>query len=278
MDVRTFENNAGAFYDTALPYLTDAEAENVLLIGVSSRLATEPAMDSPQSFFWTVRDGGEVCGAAMWTPPHDLILSHPLSDAAVGILCESLLGMELALPGVLGPDYAASEFAGRWTAGGTARADLWRRERIYRLQQVEPFPVPGGTIVQAEEDHVSGLTGWLDGFFREVGEEGDPSAVLSTAVAAGRLFLWWRRKPVSMAASTRPTPNGVCINLVYTPPEERRRGYATALVGTLSRMLLGQGRSFCALYTDLANPTSNSMYRRVGYVPILDCHHYRFVG
>ena len=70
----------------------------------------------------------------------------------------------------------------------------------------------------------------------------------------------------------------LCINLVYTPPEERRRGYATALVGTLSRMLLGQGRSFCALYTDLANETSNSVYRRIGYKPTLDCHHYRFAG
>ncbi|OGO03864.1 MAG: hypothetical protein A2Y72_02380 [Chloroflexi bacterium RBG_13_53_26] len=277
MDVETFENDPRAFCDTALPFLTEAEAENNLLIGVSSRLAAEHSTDSPQSFFWTVHDGPRTCGAGMWMPPHDLALSHPFPAAALAALSELLVQMRLALPGVLGPDYAAREFAAKWTVTGIPKADLWRRERIYRLQRVEPLPLTPGRMMRAEGEHVAGLTPWVDDFLRETGENEQSLAILSAAIAGGRLFVWWNGKPVSMAAWARPTPNGVCVNLVYTPPEERRRGYATAVVSTLSSMLLGQGRSFCALYTDLSNPTSNSMYQRIGYVPILDCYHYRFL-
>jgi predicted GNAT family acetyltransferase len=66
------------------------------------------------------------------------------------------------------------------------------------------------------------------------------------------------------------------INLVYTPPDLRRRGYATAAVSALTRRLLDSGRRYCCLYTDLANPTSNSVYRRIGYRPVCDIDEYSF--
>ena len=278
MDVETYTNKPGEFYDTALPYLIRSEAENTLIIGLAARLAAGDAADSPESFFWIVRDRDEICGSAMWTPPHDLVLSHPFTGAALAALSDLLLQMRLALPGVLGPDCAADRFAANWTATGTVKANLWRRERIYRLERVESLPLTPGHMIRAEQNHVAGLTPWADGFISEVGEEGEPCSLLAAAIAGGRLFLWWDGRPVSMAAWTRPTPNGVCVNLVYTPPQKRRRGYATTLVGALSSRLLEQGRSFCALYTDLSNPTSNSIYRRIGYVPMLDCHHHRFSG
>jgi len=277
MDVETFENNPKALYDTALLFLTEAEAENNLLIGILSRLAAEHSADPLESFFWMIHDGPRICGVGMWMRPHDLVLSHPFPAAALAALSELLLQMRLPLPGVLGPAYAAREFAAKWTATGTLKADLWRRERIYRLQRVESLPLTTGRMIRAEGEHLSGLTPWTDDYLRETGENDESSAILSAAIAGGRLFIWWDGKPVSMAAWARPTPNGVCVNLVYTPSKERRRGYATAVVSTLSTMLLGQGKSFCALYTDLSNPTSNSIYQRIGYTPILDCYHYRFL-
>jgi predicted GNAT family acetyltransferase len=73
-----------------------------------------------------------------------------------------------------------------------------------------------------------------------------------------------------MAARTRPTPRGESISYVYTPPEHRRRGYATAVVARLSQEILDEGKQFCSLYTDLSNATSNSIYRKIGYRPIAD--------
>jgi len=277
MSVETIKNDPKAFCDAALPFLAEAEAENNLLIGISARLAASRPASSSESFLWTVREGSQVCGAGMWTPPHDLVLSHPLPNCALAMLCELLLQMDLPLPGVLGPDYAASEFALQWTTARNLTADLWRRERIYRLRRVESMPWTLGRMIQAEPEHMAGLVPWVDDFLEEMGEKDEPAAILSAAITDGRLFVWWDARPVSMAAWTRRTPNGICVNMVYTPPEQRRRGYAAATVSTLSDMLLGQGNSFCALYTDLSNTTSNSIYQRIGYQPILDCYHYRFV-
>lgn len=73
-----------------------------------------------------------------------------------------------------------------------------------------------------------------------------------------------------MAASARPTKRAIAVNGVYTPPRWRRHGYATACVAALSEILLRRGFAFCVLYTDLANPTSNGIYTRIGYRPVRD--------
>jgi predicted GNAT family acetyltransferase len=95
-------------------------------------------------------------------------------------------------------------------------------------------------------------------------------------IAEGQVHLWDDAAPKAMAAWGRPTTRGVSVNAVYTPPPHRGRGFATALVAALSRKLLAEGRSFCALFTDLANPTSNAVYARIGYRPVRDFAHYHF--
>jgi predicted GNAT family acetyltransferase len=79
-----------------------------------------------------------------------------------------------------------------------------------------------------------------------------------------------------MVGYSGPTPNGIRIAPVYTPPELRGGGYASACTAETTRRLLKDGRRFCFLYTDLANPTSNSIYQRIGYRPVCDVDQYRF--
>ena len=88
--------------------------------------------------------------------------------------------------------------------------------------------------------------------------------------AAGILLWEDAGEPVSLAGWGGRTPNGIRVGPVYTPPHLRGRGYATALTAELSQRLLDGrlfegGRRFCFLYTDLANPTSNAIYERIGY-------------
>jgi predicted GNAT family acetyltransferase len=61
------------------------------------------------------------------------------------------------------------------------------------------------------------------------------------------------------------TRAGTRIGYVYTPPEARRRGYASALVAEVSQTMLERGCDFCVLYTDMSNPTSNGIYQTIGY-------------
>jgi predicted GNAT family acetyltransferase len=67
----------------------------------------------------------------------------------------------------------------------------------------------------------------------------------------------------------------VRIGPVYTPPEARNRGYASALVAAISQAQLDAGRRFCFLFTDLANPTANHIYQAIGYEPVRDVDMWR---
>lgn len=79
------------------------------------------------------------------------------------------------------------------------------------------------------------------------------------------------------AARTSFPIAGVCrIGIVYTPPERRRRGYAAALVGAVSAWVGEYEGAECMLYTQLANATSNGIYRRLGYEAAAEVLRYRF--
>jgi len=106
---------------------------------------------------------------------------------------------------------------------------------------------PGDPLLDAED--------WLEGRLRE---------------PDGGVVIWEDASPVSFAGFGNPTPTGIRVGPVYTPRELRRRGYATALVAALTDVLLRRGRRHCFLFTDLANPTSNSIYQRIGYTPVTD--------
>jgi predicted GNAT family acetyltransferase len=95
-------------------------------------------------------------------------------------------------------------------------------------------------------------------------------------IERGMIYLWEDGEVVSLAGSSRPTPNGIAIGPVYTPPQFRGKGYASSCVAQLSQLLLDQGRSFITLFTDLANPTSNRIYQNIGYRPVCDYTVYRF--
>ncbi len=103
-----------------------------------------------------------------------------------------------------------------------------------------------------------------------------PPEVVLARIASGNIFLWHDQGPVSMAQKLRPTRHGISVSGVYTPPELRRRGYASSCVAALSQQLLDAGFAYCTLFTDLSNPTSNEIYQRIGYRPLGDSQVIRF--
>jgi predicted GNAT family acetyltransferase len=123
------------------------------------------------------------------------------------------------------------------------------------------------------------LTQWQTSFLQEALGEYKPEMARRSSerrIATGEAFIWDDNGPVAMAVKTRPTPHGCTVSGVYTPPELRGRGYASSCVAALSQHLLDAGKQFCNLFTDLANPTSNSIYQKIGYEPVCDFTVYRF--
>jgi GNAT superfamily N-acetyltransferase len=279
MRVRTFHDPA-AFRAAADPLLLAQEALNCLVIGLAATL--DAGQDG--TFLGVVEDGGGTpVLAALRTPPRFLVLSAAVGDprAAAEALAAHWAASGSPLPGVSGPRVEAAAFSAAWTArrGGTSRREM--AERVYELEAVTwPAPVDGGMRAVGPDD-LPLMRDWAIAFAREaLPEERDPEAA-GTELVARRcpevlgvhgLRLWENGAghPVALAGYAGPTPHGIRVGPVYTPVAQRRRGYASALVASLSQALLEAGKARVYLFTDLANPTANALYQRIGYRAVGD--------
>jgi predicted GNAT family acetyltransferase len=226
----------------------------------------------PEHRLWLVeaegRDG--PVAAALRTPPHGLVLAQPSADGALDVLAAAI---DDELPGVVGAVPEAGEFAAAWSARMGTDARMRTRQGIYALERVNPpTGVSGRARAAASSDRDLVLTWWRE-FVIEALHDAEPdmdrieSSVDHRFTTDGWGLTLWEdgAEPVSIAGFGGTTPNGIRIGPVYTPPEHRGRGYASALVATISADRLAEGRTFCFLYTDLANPVSNRIYERIGY-------------
>ena len=276
-----------AFLAAAQTVLERREAEHSLILGSAlSALAGRRASEAPP-YFATAYEGGALLAAALMTPPFPLLIASigeggddGAAIPAIERIAHDLRERGARPTGVLASPRLAEHFAGLWSDASGVRARLAYRERLHVLTEVQPVPAPPGEMRVASAADLAAVGAWMAAF--EVEAVSDHAAarrareVAERRIAAGQVHLWDDGVPRAMAAWARPTTRGISINAVYTPPELRGRGYATALVAALSRKLLAGGRAFCALFTDLANPTSNAIYARVGYRPLGDYAHFRF--
>ena len=275
-----FFDDVQSFREHVTPFLIACEAEHNLLFGLSDTIARDPSR-YPEHILVTV-EAPDVAAVALMTPPHNLVLSQS-SRPHVETLADGLADAAIAVAGVSGPSDDARHFAEQWTARTGSTAAIKQNQRIYKLERVQEPADVSGAMRAAAPDERPLLHAWLDAFNREAaGEVRDPASIDRTLDwyfgGDGRgLHLWIDGgEPVSMAGHTGPTPNGIRIGPVYTPPERRARGYASAVTAAASRQQLDDGRRFCFLFTDLANPTSNSIYQKIGYEPVCDVSVYTF--
>src|SRR5690606_30419452 len=172
----------------------------------------------------------------------------------------------VAMGGVTGDAATAARFAGHWTEVHGTAATPRMGMRLYRLERlVAPPGVAGGLRPSNSADREEVLS-MVDGFHRDTGDAGVVLPdVLEERIRGGAFALWEvDGEVVAMAARTEPIEGISRVYGVFTPPEHRRRGYAGAAVAALSDRIRADGAD-AILYTDLGNPTSNSVYRRIGY-------------
>jgi uncharacterized protein len=285
MEVRTHRDAQG-FLTAIEPLVGDDEARHNLILGIVGTLAAHPDR-YPDYHLWTVEDADEVVAAAMMTPPFHLGIARPRSRGALEALASHLHDDGIRVPGVVGAEPEVEWFADIWTGTTAQPAHVERREGVYRLREVEALSRASGAPRVLGESDTDWAAEWMEAFVDEA-LPNEPAARatarrsiehrLDPSADAG-MWAWEDEgRSVAMAGYSGPTPNGIRIGPVYTPPEFRGRGYATTLVADMSRALLEEGRSFCFLYTDLSNPTSNAIYRRIGYEHVCDARNVRFDG
>jgi predicted GNAT family acetyltransferase len=286
VDVRRFRS-ATEFMAVAGPLLAAREAEHNLIFVICASLEAEVAATSSrhlqpaeEPYFAVVSDRGHVVGAALRTPPRDLVLSEIDDDAVLSALVDDLIGEPL--PGVIGPKSHSAAFAEAWSQRTGAPAQWAMSERIFRLTEVRPPRTAPGTMVAAGPGDRDLIVDWLVAFVGEAfgSEELFDAGEAADRWVAGRgrtMWLWVDDgRVVSMSGVSGRTPNGVRIGPVYTPMDDRNRGYASNLVAEAAQGELDAGRRFVFLFTDLANPTSNHIYQAIGFEPVSDVDRHVF--
>ncbi len=273
-------DSVDAFMARAGAVMSGREVENSLPAGICFRLQSGRGYSDTPPRFWTLEQTGRTVGAALMTPPHNLVLCSGFDwpSDAFRALADALAASGTTLPGVIGPAAEAARMASAWSIEVLAEPVAAMRLGLYVLESVAQKPISAGVMRNAGPDDSTWFWDWFRAFHRDCFGSVPSHATPETAqklLAGGDVFYWEDGGVVSMAAVGRPTWNGITISLVYTPLPLRGRGYASSIVSALSSEMLSRGRRFCTLFTDLSNPTSNHIYGMVGYRPVGEFAEYR---
>jgi uncharacterized protein len=267
-----------AFLEHAGDWLTLREAEHNLLLGISADLLARAGGPPRNAHLVTVESDGQIQFASLMTPPRPPLLSlGPLE--AVHALVENLDQTWGALPGAIGPKHVVTTFAQQWCARTGVDAKIFMNQCGYQLTNVTQPPPAPGEMRAARIENAGLLTGWYQDFARTTDEEVEVETAMiaiHNLIQTRQLYVWDKEYPVSMVAYGGPTPNGIRIKMVYTPPASRAHGYASQLVAGMCRELLSGERTKVFIFTDLANPVSNSIYQKIGFRRVLDNDYYKF--
>jgi predicted GNAT family acetyltransferase len=265
---------AAAFLEAVGSTLAEHEAEHHPVLGVAEAAAAGRAPNA-DLFAASVHDADGLALAALMTRERPLLLASDRVDltAASSLLWDALCAGRLRPRYVIGTVGQIESAVEEWTHVSGRAATVAMRQRSYKLTALDSLPSTSGNLRVATLADLDLLADWISAFESEALAAVLPQSTRASAearIAAGEIHLWCDPEPRTMAASARPTRRAIAVNGVYTPPQWRRHGHATACVAALSVVLLARGFEFCVLYTDLANPTSNAIYSRIGYRPVRD--------
>jgi GNAT superfamily N-acetyltransferase len=274
MDVEQLERAAEAVERLAGP-LREAGAEGELSYGILRRLVDDAGAWGDEVTILIGTDAGRPAGLVTMTGTFPALIVGFGDPGAVdvGAFAETMMQIGRRPTAVNGARRWSEPFAEAWQTLG-ADVHPGRDMRAFELTSVRPPREPGGHARLATEADRPLLERWVVAFGEDIGEAvtREDAALSVSRLLAGDDAVVWQvgEQPVSLAAIVRRTPLSSTVAYVYTPPELRGRGYASAVVANLSQRELDAGAAWCSLFTDLANPTSNHIYAEIGYEPRAD--------
>lgn len=226
--------------------------------------------------YWVAMEGRITVGVVLHSPASYPAILTPAEPRVVAAMVDAIAEMGVRLPGVNADAATAASFAGQWAERSKSAATPLMGMRLYELFEMEDAPGTAGRLRPAIVDDRSVMIEWTRSFQEEIGESADDAELrVDRGLAARQMWVWDDGEAVSMAVNSEPVQDVVRVAGVYTPHDKRKRGYAEACVHALSKHLAGAGYR-CILYTDLGNPTSNSIYQRIGYRAVAEWLRYHF--
>jgi GNAT superfamily N-acetyltransferase len=269
-------DDVDVYLDAAGDFLRmDAARNTVQLSAAQAVQAQGPAAfgGAAPLYGWWVGPDGAVGAAFLHTPPFPIVLTA-LPHGAAPALAAVLADLRHHPPGVNAAPETGTAFAAAWRERTGQPSHAGMRMRLYRLGQLlPPDPPPPGRPRTASDADREVLLAWLDAFHDEAGPPGprESQQVVDGGLSFGGLTLWEHASsPVSLAGRTKVIGGQARIGPVYTPRELRGRGFGAGVTAAATRAALDAGADVVVLFTDLANPTSNTLYQRLGFHPVSD--------
>lgn len=273
MDIK-FEVSLANYKKCVESLLMEREASNNLMLGILNRLANDSDSYKEGFHLGLVEENGETIYAFMQTSTNNWILADigNVHNNVIRKVAAFLHDSNVVVPGVLGPIEKAEFFKNEWEKLSQSQAIFEMKQLIYQLDQVNEIPETKGELREAKPKDHPLVKKWLIQFGVAASEHISEEAAdrMAQSFISNRTLYFWvvEGNSVSMLNRSRKTKNGATINAVFTPDEYKRNGYATAAVAKLTEKLLKDGFQFCSLYTDLANSTANSIYKKIGYYEV----------
>ena len=264
-------NDPVSVLDVAGTFLaSDPVQHNLILTLLQTRVEHPEA-----GRYWMAVDGHDVIGVVFQSPLDHSATLTPMAPDAVRAAADVIAKEGVELPAISGEAATVAQFAGAWSELTRVPTRPTLGQRLYELATVVDQPAPGMRRRARTEDRGFLVESFI-AFVIEIGESADGSElVVDRRLAAQQLWIWDDAASVSMCGLTALAEGVVRVGPVYTPPKLRGRGYASALVATVSGDVRSAGNR-CILYTDLENPTSNSIYRSIGYRAVAEVLSYQF--
>lgn len=268
-------DNPEDFWAAAGPLYEADPLRHTIALTVLSGLRAVGDNGHPRPLLVSMTDGAEVVGALFWTPPWPLGVSA-VPESGIPALVEFLRDGRYEPAGVSGPREPADAFAQAWDDEATVALNM----RCYRLQELATPEVPGD-LRFAEAADIPLLAAMERAFLAEAnphqGDDDHQRRVMQSLALGNAHGIWTDGGDFrAMARASAPQRGMSRVGMVYTPPEHRKHGYGAAVTAAVSDWALAQGAQDVVLFTDLANPISNSIYQRIGYTPVYDAVEYRF--
>lgn len=271
MDVRLHQD-PDEFRALAEPFYAADPIRHTVALTVMARFLGRRTGITPR--MGTLHEHGSLTGVALRIPPWPVIVSGlPTDPAALDTFIAAWLHHDPDVPSVNGPRTQAEAVADAWVrhTGGAVRETM--ATRLFRLGELTP-PTTRGAARQATDADIPLLTQWREAFAVEAhGRVRDPdSSAVRHMLDSGDTVTLWQVDGTAVAWALASAPiNGMSrVAPVYTPPERRASGYGSAVTAAVSQQALDAGATAVLLFTDLANPTSNSIYQKIGYRPVYD--------
>lgn len=276
------DSNAYDFLKNAGDFLYKNEALNSPLIGVCGNIISNFESHPLSPVFLRVIKNQEVVTAAILIHSKNLLITSA-EEEQLKLIADYLKGKNLELPGIWGPLKESEAFSGFWEKQTGKKSKLGMNQKIFKIEKVSvPNNVPG-ILRNAKSDEVGLISNWFNEFSHEamLPYERKPLEKIrehAETLIKNRLYFVWENEgaPVAMAYTGRPTLNSLGISAVYSPVEHRNKGYASALVSSLSQKIIDSGKKFCVLFSNAENLTSNRIYQKMGYVEVSLVKHFIF--